>query len=353
MYFNVFADHRSEVHGYLIPDGFSSKPRILVRANGDEIGPIDCDIFLESPYKHRHHETGVVGFILNDANVPGIGQHADLEIADAETGFTFYRRLRPGQHLEKRIFRLETQFSPHNELDLSLMPHFQFNASGIEHYGSETVRQMLEVVNQPSTYVSGRVLLKTVQQYFDSNTITITSLRDPFYELAIRLTTISLAKKRPFSFLSKRDEIIYKPAMEYFSGLNFADEKSLTSKIKSAPKDILTLFDSPFTRQLVAASPTDNVSRDAVSNALDVLSQFSIFNAEEKDDTLARDISDYLGFENYSLRFIPMRPEFKKIADMLRQINTLEHVLESDLILYYFIRKAAVRARKRSATHPG
>lgn len=344
MYFNVYSDTGHEILGYLIPDGFSAKPRIAVRCKGEEFGPIDCDVFLEGPYKHRHHETGVVGFRLHEGNAPGLSETLDIEIADAESGFTFYRRLIPGRHIHKSLFRLETQFVPHRELDRSLQPHFQFYGDGVERFGSETVRQMLEIANQPSAYVSGRVMLKNVQRYFTHDTIKITSLRDPFYELAIRLWVIAAYKRKRFSFVSERDSIIFQPAMSHFADTNFSNQDELIGKIRSAPKDVLALFESPFTHQLVAASPTERVSRDGVSAALDALSQFTLFNSDEDDSSLASDISGVLGLSDSCLSFSPKRSPFVELSETLRNVKTLEHVLENDLILFYFIRKAEQRA---------
>ncbi len=192
MYFNVYSDTGEEISGYLIPDGFSTRPSIVVKREGEVLGPFPCDVFLEGPYKHKHHETGVVGFVLNSEKIPNIRSASNIEIADAESGFVFYRRFDPERHIEKRVFRLETQFVPHRELDQSLKPHFQFHADGVERLGSETVRQTLEIANQPSTYVSGRVMFKGVQQYFTQESVCISSIRDPFYELAIRTLVYSL-----------------------------------------------------------------------------------------------------------------------------------------------------------------
>jgi hypothetical protein len=344
MYFNVYSDTGADVQGYLIPDGFSAKPSIVVRCEGQTLGPLDCSIFLEGPYAHQHHETGVVGFYLHEGNVPGISAATEMEISDAATGFTFYRRLLPNRHIRKRLFRLETQFVPHRELDRSLQPHFQFYAEGVEQHGSETVRQMLEIANQPSTYVSGRVMLKTVQSFFSKDTVRITSLRDPFYELAIRLWSIASFKRHRFSFVSERDAILLEPAMTHFAGTNFADPAEIKSKIRSASRDILALFESPFTHQLVAPSPTDKVSRDAVSNALDALSQFTVFNPNETDASLAADISEILGLSDGAINFSPSRSPFLELSDILREIGTLEHVLENDLILCHFVKKAELRA---------
>ncbi|MBO0346820.1 hypothetical protein J0X15_16455 [Roseibium sp. CAU 1637] len=317
----------------------------MVRADGVDYGPLPCDIFLEFPYKHRHHETGIVGFEINNYKIPDFGPGTILEVSDAETGLVFYRRMDPNKHLEKRVFRLETQMAPHSELDRSLKPFFQFYADRVEQHGSETVRQMLEITNQRSTYVSGRVLLKNFQQYLPQETVKITSLRDPFYEFAIRLTTTSHYKNKSFPFLSSRDQSILRPAMDHFADLNLMDDRELTESIKSAPKDILALFASPFTKQLVAASPTDPVDRDSLSRAMDVLSQFAVFDPDEIDDSFAQTIADHLGIDRSHLQFRPVQASLKELADRLRNIPVLEHVLESDLILYFFVQKAKQRAR--------
>lgn len=345
MYFNVYSDTGQEILGYLIPDGFSTKPWILVRCEGRELGPIECDIFLEGPYKHKHHETGVVGFRLHEGNVPGVSGTVDIEISDAQSGFTFYRRFAPERHIQKRVFRLETQFVPHRELDRSLYRHFQFYGDSVERYGSETVRQMLEIVNQSSTYVSGRVTLKNVQRYLTEDIIRITSLRDPFYELAIRLWAVAAYKKKRFSFVSERDSIIFQPAMSYFENTNFSNLDELIKKVRSAPKEVLTLFESPFTHQLVAANPTERVTRDGVSAALDALSQFALFDPNENDNSFATNIVELLGLEEATLSFSATRSPFLELSQTLRNIKTLELVLENDLILFHFIRKAEERVR--------
>jgi hypothetical protein len=340
MYFNILADIGTEIHGYLIPDGFSSKPHIMVLAGGETYGPIECDVYLEGPHRLKHHETGLVGFTLTPQIITNLNEETSVEISDEQTGFTFYRRLNPELHIQKRVFRLETQFAPHSELDRSLKRYFQFYANEVEHYGSETVRQMLEIINQPSTYVSGRVILRGVQQYFDDETVKITSLRDPFYELAIRLSTIAKYKQYPFNFVSKRDEIIFEPAMIYFADTNFTDDTSLIQKIENAPKDVLELFESPFTKQLVATNPNDDVQRDSISSALDILSQFTICEPDEEDEHITNDISDILTIEKENISFKPKQECFVSTSKILKNLPLVEHLLENDLILFHFVKKS-------------
>ncbi len=344
MYFNVYKDEGSVIEGYLIPDGFSSKPRVFVDLEKTRYGPFDCDIFLPGPFNHKHHATGIVGFEVNEDKVPGLQSTLHVEVGDEDTGTVFYRRFLPGTHRRARVFRLETQFIPHNETDQSLKPYFQFHAEQVERHGTETVRQMLEIAHQSSTYVSGRVLLKSVQPYLTEDTIRITSLRDPFYELAVRLWVAGTYHKRKLPFVSERDAVLLKPAFGHFASTDFSDFSSLQHHITTAPKEILELFSSPFTHQLVAANPTDVVRRDGLSSALDVLSQFTIFSSDEDAEIFAGDIAETLDLDRSTVFVNPLRSQFISLANRLREIKVLEYILENDLILYYFIARAKERA---------
>ncbi|WP_457587914.1 hypothetical protein [Ensifer canadensis] len=133
--------------------------------------------------------------------------------------------------------------------------------------------------------------------------------------------------------------------MAYFADTDFSDNEAIKHKIRSAPKDVLALFESPFVHQLVASSPTDKVGRDAVSTALDVLSQFTIFCPNEVDDSLATDIGEFLEIDSGTVLLSPMKSPFLELSDILRGIATLEHVLENDLILFHFVKRAELRAR--------
>lgn len=344
MNFAVYQDTRTEIHGYIVPDGFSTKPKVAVKVNGESIIEIDCWIYVDGAFQQGLHETGNVAFILNDENVPGIGSADDVELMEPGTQLVFYRRASPGKYLPKKVFRLETAYVPHSEIDLSLKPHFQFFECRAEHWGHETVRQMLEIIHQPSVYVSGRILLKNYLTYLEYNTeITMVALRDPFYEFAMRLIIFSRHNKNKFGFVAPRDETLFKPLMDQFDGLNLHDEAAVRKAIRHTPKDTLSLLSSPFTQQLVAGSPNEPAPLDAVSRALDILSRFTLFDSGSDDTSYARSIADLLDLPSDSVRIKTQLEGVHRLADILRGIATVEHLLETDLILYHFIQKAETR----------
>lgn len=344
MYFNVYGDSGVEIHGYLVPDGFSSEPEIVVRVGGEIAAQIMCDDYIDGPRQQQLHETGIVGFKLSDQNVPGLSASYDIEISDAATGFVIYRRLEPGRFIEKRVFRLETHLEPWIALDRFLAPHFQFHVSSVDSLGSETVRQSLEVINQPSTYVSGRILFKRFQIYLAKETVAIAALEDPFVELAARISILREYSDKPLGFLTDRDRLYLRPAIDYLAELDLQNERSVRARMKAAPKDVLALFTSPFTHQLSAASPSDIMRRDSLSVALDTLSQFTLLGIDGETDSMASDVAELLGLPDHTMPPKDTRARFDGLAGQLRSIGFLEQVLESDLILYHFVRNARKRA---------
>lgn len=345
MNFSVYSDSGLEIHGYLVPDGYSKRPTVAVYLGGERPTIIECDRFVEGAKNQGLHDTGLVGFVLTDENVPGLSVTNSVELADVETGFVFYRRAVEGQYLPHKVFRLETRYAPHIELDNSLKPYFQFFAHSVERYGAETIRQMLEVIHQPSVYVSGRIMVKNFRVYLDYNTdMMFVSLRDPFYELAVRIFTFSLYSKHKFRYVPERDLLLFKPVLDHFDQLNVLDEGALRRAIRAAPKDAIKLLASPFTHQLVATSPGELAPLDSVSIALDTLSQFTLFDTGDDQASFPGMIAERLGVPRERVRMNQKVEAIQSVASILRELDTVHHLLETDLILHHFVRQAEKRA---------
>jgi hypothetical protein len=150
--------------------------------------------------------------------------------------------------------------------------------------------------------------------------------------------------ERNFSFVSERDRTLFRPIIQLFSGLSLQDEVAVSRAIRAAPKDTLNLLSSPFTQQLVAATPSDLATLNDVSQALDALSQFTIFDAGHHPDTYRERIASALNLPAEGLAIRPQLEPIHQLADFLRRIDRAEHLLEADLVLYHFIRKAEERA---------
>ena len=348
MDFNITLDEGSLVEGYVIPDGFSSEANIFVYDGTRAIGHFSCDIYIESVVTHGRHSSGIVGFRIDENIVPGLSHMSGLMIIDVETNITIYKRFDAEKHIQRKVFRVETQLLPHTSIDNSLKPHFQFFSSQMEKYGHATAVQMFLLLNQPSVYLSGRILVQTLKQYFGDDFVTVVSITDPFYELAIRLLTVSQPQENTQRWLSNRDNIIFQPAFNFFAEMNIFDETEVKQKLKSAPKDVLNLFRSPFIHQFVAKSPTDQIGRDGIVTALNLLSEFNLFHAGEATTELANDFADLLNLPRESINMTTKIPKVLAFSELLSSISWLEQLLEDDLIMYHFVQQAALKSKNIS-----
>lgn len=346
MNFCVYQDIGTEIHGYLVPDGFATSPVVKVCLNGDTTGTeISTWVFIEGAQRQGHHQTGNVGFILNDENVPGISSTPQVEISDLESGLVFYRRAQPGQFISKKVLRVETSIVPRVEIDLPLKNQFQFFANNADHYGFETIRQMLEIIHQPSVYVSGRLLINNYRVYIDYNIdITMIAMEDPFYEMAKRLLVLSRLRRQDFTFISQRDKVIFRPVCDWLEGVDLEDEVQVINAIRRAPKHAMSLLASPFTQQLVASNPTEVATLNDISKALDILSQFDVFSASYDDSGYLEHIAESLDISHEDLSIKPKSNAVSRLAGILRRDSRVAHTLEVDLVLHHFIEKAEMRA---------
>lgn len=344
MYFNVDNDTGSRVEGYIVPDSYSDQPAFYVTDGSNEIYRDDCTVFHPAIVNAGRHQTGYVGFILTEEQIPGLSTLTTLAIFDAKTHILIYRRFNQLAHLNKRVLRLETQFLPQANFDLSLKPYFQYWVPAIEQYGHESITQMFHLTEYPSFYVSGRILVRNFEPFFGADLTTIVSFRKPFYELAIRLLYLSQYRKNVRRTLSQRDEMIFAEAIDYFSDMNFRDEKSVKDKILNAPKHVLAQFQSPFTTQLSTKAPGDKLNAASVSQSISTLSQFNLFCPHEDTPDFAEDFAEMLGIPPNVIRMQLAQKEFSQFADFLSTIGPLEQVLQDDLILYHYVQEAVLKA---------
>jgi hypothetical protein len=111
MLFNIEDDRGDLLVCYVVPDGFSTIPRVRLVEAGETIGVLEANETREALVGAGRHETGRCGFRLDDAVVPGLRGRKSLEIYDEDSGVLIYRRPRP-KMLQKRLLRLETHLFP-------------------------------------------------------------------------------------------------------------------------------------------------------------------------------------------------------------------------------------------------
>lgn len=349
MMFNVHTDATDELSGYMVPNSFSGKASIYVTSGGKAVYQGPCEHVLEEVVKAGRHDTGQVGFHLNEENVPGLSSMDDLSVFDGDTGILIYRRNHEDLNLQRRVFRLETCLGIPSSYRDAMMPNFAYSVSDIHLYGFETVGQLFNLTTYPSMYFEGRVHIKPHQRYLNENLFSFVSVTDPFVALATVLTAISDEERAILGEMDDREYTVFMPVVALLDGIdrNFSDK--IARRLRSAPKDVLTALESPLVGLLTGTTPGVGGARGDVPFALDVLSQFDMTILERQSEQSHDELAYTLGIPKVGLRPLQLSPAVEELAETLRELSFLHIVLENDLIVYHCLEQSVELATASAA----
>lgn len=340
MLFNIEADRGDVIEGYLIPDGFSDRPSICVIGEEGEILRLECRHGRSSVLQSGRHETGTVGFRLDNTILPGLKNRRRLEIRDAKSGILVYRR--PMEHqVGMKVFRMEFQMLPMMKFDHYCSGRFQYALCGMERFGQETALQAFHLSAIESIYLSGRLHLRNFEEFLDKGFTVIGYLPDPYYEMAARLTMLKRLSQTNIAFLGERDRLSMSAAAAHFAEVVLDDERSLKKALQSASPKIRDGLVSPATRQLVRTSPDQSVARGDVAPAIDLLSRFAIVGQDGMPFHFESAAAELMELPLENVPSVTRHSALEGIAERLRALTIAETLLEADLILHHYVREAA------------
>jgi hypothetical protein len=344
MLFNIEADVRNQIIGYIVPDGFSTTPRLRVVSEGEMIYEADADVIKEALVVAGRHETGMCGFLLDESRIAGLGELEDLQIYEAATGVLIYGR-RKAFHTDQIIVRLETSLLPLWRIDKKYSENFQYFFCGMESLGRETVNQQFLLNGVDSMYLSGRIFLRNYLNYIDDQHELVAFIHDPYVEMAERLVFLSqLGTKMP-RILGERDAMIYAPVAEFASELNLSSHKKIKSQLKSMSMEVAARLSNPLTRLLTTSSPDDAIGRNSLASALDALSTFK-FAGLRRDGQAASDLFGAI-LNLPAPSFPSLLSDTQRLAEFLRETAVADILIEKDLELYHYLSKASEHAAER------
>ncbi|OLP47024.1 hypothetical protein [Rhizobium oryziradicis] len=340
MLFNIEFDHGDALEGYLVPDGFSDQPSIIVRRDDGSELMLACDQERPAVVQSGRHATGLVGFRLDAQIMPDLALQTRLLISDAKSGLLIYRRPSADNPLNLKLLQLQLTLLPMVKFDMFCSEFFQFSVSTVERFGHETTLQAFHLNNTPSIYISGRVLFRNYEEFLDKGFKVVANIPDPYYEMATRLFMIKRLSKHTFSFLGERDRILLSPAVEYFADINLGDKKEIARALKKAHDRVANIFRSPITRQLVCTHPEQTVTRREVAPAIDALSRFAVIGYGYNNNHFQDEVGAMLGVPGHEVPIFPQQSVLSELATILRDIPIAEMWLEEDIILDYYVRQA-------------
>lgn len=341
MYFNTTADTGHQVSGYYVPDSFSGASVIrIVHGRGEPI-LFEANEVIPSLVTAGRHETGRCGFRIDETVVPGLAEIDDLEIMEPETGLRIYRRRPVGTVVSARLLRLETHLLPLWQVDDVFERSFQFFYKSIEKFGHETVAQIMLLQNAGSLYAGGRFLYKSYEQYIDSGDFqSICMFRDPYDELAERLLILKNASNGEVDYLDERDKLMFDDAIRFASTLDFSSERQIRRAFRSISSMDATIFSDPFVRSLTARTPDEAVKDNAISNALEILSTFSVVGLRTYPQMFMESLAARLDADPGDMPLLSEPAPVTDLGHILRDIGTVRTLIERDLELYSQVKTA-------------
>jgi hypothetical protein len=339
MLFNIEADEGNRIVGYLIPDSFSGSSAVRITDGQQELLVIQCREERAGVAASGRHATGRIGFSVDEATVPGLAQFEALEVRDEATNILIYRRRPPSQVTQKRIFRLETHLFPLWRLDDALERHFQFFHKGIERPGRETTLQLFLLNNSSSLYLSGRLILKTYDNYINDTFNRIALLQDPYTELAERLLTLKYMGNAGEELLGERDLMAFGPAIAFAKTIE-NDDRALHRAFSAMPRAAIANLANPLTRLLAARAADEIPTKGAVASALAALSSFSILGIRRRQDLFLAQLADLVDIPPETLPPIPDFVGTTELSRRLKEVPEVGLLIEQDLEVYHHVESA-------------
>jgi hypothetical protein len=339
MLFNVEADTGAIVTAYMIPDGFSGAPTIVLRSNGEDVLVQQSNEIRPAIAASGRYEGGACGFRIDSRQAPALAEMTDLEIYDAETNVLIYRRPRP-HFLSKKILRLETHLFPLWRLDEALKPRFQYFSCGAEKLGRETTTQLFQLYNIASVYLSGRILFKNYRRLVDSHFEVIFAMHNPYEEMAERLRVLGQIKRVGLEALGMRDSMLLRSTIEFAQSLPIHDEKALKKALRTMPTDVANTLADPVVRQLTTTTPDEMPSAKSVSTALDLLASFTIVGLRREPEMFVGAIAELADVRPASLPHVAKFPGVVTLARALKRSGAVDVLLEKDFELYQHVSTA-------------
>ncbi|MGF1446553.1 MAG: hypothetical protein ACFBRM_10180 [Pikeienuella sp.] len=334
MLFNVEADQGHEIVGYLVPDSFTDIPRLALFSRGQMLWAGQAAEPRPALVASGRHRTGQCGFRIGPTAVPDLAQRGDVELRCMATGLTIYRRFAGRPVVARRVFRLETRCVPLTRFDRELEPFFQAWHPQIDRYGAETIDQLFLLNGRGSSYASGRLQVPGHGALADGSVAVLLLLRDPFEELAERLSVLSGARGPVARHLPLRERLALAPAIEAVRSVDLAAPRALRRAIRRLDEAAAAALSNPLTRQLTRPVPGELCAADAVATALRTLSSFDLVSVADLPGYFETGVGALLGVPAPLPIRDPHAAEIGEIADTLSRIGAVEAMLECDLEVY-------------------
>ncbi len=237
MLFGLEKDTGPQLVWYVVPDGYGDIAKAVVFGNGQKLITLAANEVRSALVDAGRHPTGMCGFALDDATLPGLANIYDLEIRDAATDILIYRRAKDTD-VKQKLIHIYPEIFPPRAFISQLDPLFQYSGIRLEIHGHETVTQFFHIRDCDSMFFSGRFLFDNYANWIEDRLRPLIFINDPYVVLAERILVLSKLNQvgRPELVLGERDAMLFKPAMDYIQTIDLQNTRDVKQPLSISPK---------------------------------------------------------------------------------------------------------------------
>ena len=331
MQFHIDIDSQELVAGWLIPDNPNTIPTFLISSPERSLVKLSANVPRPDIKELGQHNTGMVGFAIDQAIFPGLGELDDFQIQEEDTGVLIYRR---GKGVPQRVFCFDLATSPPHTLAQASQKHFALCYGQIEQHPYDTLFSILNNQASTSMFAAGRPLLTRHENTLRRNNFALLALlRHPHEDLAQRL--LKARETAPHDQDSENTEPFVSLARSVALEQPAALAAALTTIADVQPAAIV----NPFVRTL-ACTLDDRPAQQHVAVALNNLATMDLVGSLTRFGEFKTTLAEMLG-EDVLKEFTPQTSgELNDLARRLAGLPIVKKFLALDLSLYSYVEQA-------------
>ena len=335
MLFSVDEDTGTRIVGWIMPDNPSHTPSVSVFEGNEKLAEIQARIVRPLLREQGLHDTGLCGFVVDEAAVTGLARRHQIDVYDAHTQTLVYRRRYGAQTIQRKLFRLETQILPNVRMNRLFDSLFQMSYPRIESLPPDTTRNVIDLAFTNSIYISGRIYLAEYEVFFQKNGFeSCTYIRDPLEELSEQLLTLEWISRNNDDTVKQLGNIGLGGLVDAVKGKDLKDADDFGAWLLRLSPEDRQLLSNPLTRLLTCRNSDEPLSVIAVPSALDALSGMKAVELRGNLEHFLLLVGAQLERDLGTWELPAPSPGVTKLAEGLKDKEIVQQVLAADLELY-------------------
>ncbi|MDR3461017.1 MAG: hypothetical protein P4L76_01730 [Beijerinckiaceae bacterium] len=278
--------------------------------------------------------------MIDSSVLPDIQLLDDIEIVEAKTRISIYRRLRTGHPLERKVMLFDSTVLQRRDAIRNIKINFTISYVNSERLGLETMTGILNNTTNTSVLVSGRLSYLRYRHLIQSNNyLCVALLRDPLEELAERLLLLKLMGRSAapnvlLTYITGLD-----PLIEFARDLPFNDPKGLLKAFRNMDEAQRQAIVSPMVRMF--GCNVGELPRPADTGAaLENIASMDVVGTYSRLGTFRALLSATLGVDIFGNEAPATPSTVTALAGALAKISTVTDLLAQDLAFYSYAEEA-------------